>query len=92
MTTTLFVLDVDDFRRLAKAAAQTDDIDVVKRGPYFQLSTDGPIEISRAATGCRNAVWFSAVAAIRHGRIGQWDRDVLRIEPVAPHEGVPHGG
>ena len=83
MTIVLYVLDVDDFRPLAEVAAKDADITVRKRGPYYEVSSEKPFEIDRNATGCRNAVWFSSVAAIRHGRIARWDRGVLRIEPSA---------
>ncbi|MGY2876175.1 hypothetical protein ACVW00_003365 [Marmoricola sp. URHA0025 HA25] len=81
MTVTLFVLDVEDFRPLAEVAAKDRDVDVVKRGPYYEVSSDGVIEIDRDATGCRNAVWFSSVAAVRSGHVSQWDKAVLRITP-----------
>jgi len=80
MTITLFVLDVEDFRPLAQVAAGSPDIDVVKRGVYYEVSSDHAFEISRHATGCRNAVWFSSVAAIRAGHVARWDKDVLRVE------------
>jgi hypothetical protein len=81
MTTTLFVLDVDDFRPLAEVAAKDPDLAVVKRGPYFEVLAEREFRIQRNATGCRNAVWYSAVAAIRGGRVTQWDKDVLVIAP-----------
>lgn len=81
MTMTLFVLDVDDFRPLAQAAANSPDVNVVKRGPYYEVSSDQAFEIDRDATGCRNAVWFSSVAAIRDGHVSRWDKEVLCIEP-----------
>jgi hypothetical protein len=81
MTITLFVLDVEDFRPLARVAAKSPDVKVVKRGHYYEVSSDKAFEIDRDATGCRNAVWFSSVAAIRAGHLGRWDKEVLRIEP-----------
>ncbi len=80
--TTLFVLDIDDFRPLAEVAAELTGVAVGKRGPYYEVTSDGPIEIARDATGCRNAVWYSAVAAVRAGRVSRWDKTVLRIEPL----------
>ena len=81
MTIALFVLDVEDFRPLAQVAANSPDVHVMKRGPYYEVSSDKAFEIERDATGCRNAVWFSSVAAIRAGHVGRWDKQVLRIEP-----------
>jgi hypothetical protein len=47
------------------------------------ISAPGPIVIDRRATGCRHAVWYSAVAAVaRDARIVQHDKDALRVEPV----------
>jgi hypothetical protein len=81
---TLFVLDVEDFRPLAEVAAAGPDVTVRRRGPYLEVRAEGAFEINRNATGCRNAVWYSSVAAIRDGRITAWDRDVMRVEPAAP--------
>lgn len=81
--TTLWLLDIDDFRPLAQAAAGLPDVAVRKRGPYYEVTSNGPIEISRENTGCRNAVWFSAVAAIGAGRVSRWDKAVLCIEPLS---------
>ena len=78
MRLTLFVLDVDDFRPLAEVAAKQPGVDVARRGPYYEVSSEATIEIDRDSTGCRNAVWFSSVAAIRHGHVSRWDKTVLR--------------
>lgn len=90
MTTTLYVLDVEDFRPLAKAASRNAHVSIVKRGPYFEVSATGPFEIARDDTGCRNAVWFSSIAAIAGGRVARWDRDTMRIEPL-PQSGGDRG-
>jgi hypothetical protein len=82
MTTTLYVLDIDDFRSLAEVAAKDPAVTILRRGPYLEVSTSGPIAIDRAATGCRNAIWYSAVAAVRGGRVARWDKQSLLIEPV----------
>ncbi len=80
--TTLYVLDVDDFRPLAEAASKLPGVAVAKRGPYYEVVSDASFEISRDATGCRNAVWYSSVAAVRSGRVSRWDKTALRIEPA----------
>lgn len=90
MSVTLFVLDVDDFRPLAEVAAKQHDVDVVKRGPYYEVSSNTVIEIDRDATGCRNAVWFSSVAAVRSGHVSQWDKTVLRITPGSSEASGAH--
>ncbi|MFJ4770086.1 hypothetical protein ACIP88_13330 [Streptomyces uncialis] len=91
MSTTLFVLDVEDFRPLAEVAAKDPANTVRRLGPYYLVSSDGPITIARDDTGCRNAVWYSSVAAIRHGRVSRWDRHVLRVEPTTAPV-TPFGG
>lgn len=80
--TTLFVLDVDDFRPLAEVAGEDPGVTVRRRGPYLEVATPGSIRIERNATGCRNAVWYSAVAAVRDGRVSRWDRSELVVQPT----------
>jgi hypothetical protein len=79
--TTLFVLDVEDFRPLAEVASRQPGVRVTRRGPYYAVESDLAFDIDRVATGCRNAVWYSSVAAIRDGRVERWDKSVLRIAP-----------
>lgn len=81
--TTLFVLDVEDFRPLAAVAGKDPDVTVRRRGPYLEVAAPGSIRIERNATGCRNAVWYSAVAAVEDGRVSQWDSSELVVEPGA---------
>ncbi|MBQ9055224.1 hypothetical protein [Rhodococcus sp. (in: high G+C Gram-positive bacteria)] len=81
--TTLFVLDVADFTPLAEVAAKDPDVTITRRGPYLLVSADGKIVIDRNATGCRNAVWFSSVAALYGARITTWDKTEMIIEPAA---------
>lgn len=80
--TALYVLDVVDFRPLAEVAAKDPTITIRRRGPYFELSSDQTITIDRAETGCRNALWYSSVAAIKGGRVTTWDKTALVVEPV----------
>ena len=42
----------------------------------------GGIRIERGATGCRNAVWYSSVAAVAGGRVARWDKVELVVEPI----------
>ncbi|MFD4191912.1 hypothetical protein [Amycolatopsis thermoflava] len=79
--TTLFVLDIDDFRPLAEVAAKDPDVTVHRRGPYLEVSAPGPIRVERGATGCRNAVWYSSVAAVQDGRVSRWDKAELVVVP-----------
>lgn len=80
--TTLFVLDVEDFRPLAEAASKDPAVTVRRRGPYLEVAAPGPIRVERDATGCRNAVWYSSVAAVEDGRVRRWDKSELVIEPI----------
>ena len=81
--TTVYVLDVPENTALAKVAAQDPDVTVGHVGPYFEITAAGPIVIDRRATGCRHAVWYSAVAGVSRGSaITQHDKDALRIEPA----------
>lgn len=88
--TILYILDVDDFRPLAQVAAKNPDVTVLKLGPYYQVHTGSPLEIDRDATGCRNAVWFSTIAAIADGAVTRWDRTVMCIDPVDATTGLQH--
>ncbi|NKQ58480.1 hypothetical protein HFP15_37090 [Amycolatopsis sp. K13G38] len=81
--TTLYVLDVPENTPLAKVAGEDSAVSIGRIGPYFEINAAGPIVIDRRATGCRHAVWYSAVAGVaRDSRITQHDKDALRVEPV----------
>ncbi len=57
--------------------------DVGDAGPG-QTSTAGQIVIDRRATGCRHAVWYSAIAGLQDARVAQHDKNALRL--VRPAE------
>lgn len=80
--TKLFVLDVEDFTPLAEVAAKDPAVTITRRGPYLIVSAVGTIVIDRNATGCRNAVWFSSVAALSGARITTWNKTELIVEPA----------
>jgi hypothetical protein len=44
-----------------------------------RTGTEGEIVIDRRATGCRHAVWYSAIAGLQDSRIVQHDKNALRI-------------
>jgi hypothetical protein len=44
-------------------------------------SPSGEVVIDRRATGCRHAVWYSAVAGLQDARIAQHDKNALHIIP-----------
>ena len=80
--TTLYVLDVPENTPLAKVAAEDPTVVVGRIGPYFEISSEQPIVIDRRATGCRHAVWYSAIGGVpRDSVIVQHDKDVLRVAP-----------
>jgi len=81
--TTLYVLDVPENTGLAQVAAQDPAVSVGRVGPYYEITAHGPITIDRRATGCRHAVWYSAIAGLpRDSRITQHDKNALRVEPA----------
>lgn len=81
--TRFYVLDVPENGPLAEVAAACADVSVNRIGPYIEIRAAGPIVIDRSATGCRHAVWYSAVAGVSHdSRITQHDKHALRVEPA----------
>lgn len=78
--TTIFVLDLPENLAVPEVAARDRSVIVDKVGPYFRISSPGVIVIDRRATGCRHAVWYSAVAGLQGSRIAQHDKDALRVE------------
>ncbi|MGW5645788.1 hypothetical protein ACWEV3_33965 [Saccharopolyspora sp. NPDC003752] len=81
--TTLYVLDVPENTALAEVAAEDSDVTIGRIGPYFEIYATGPIVIDRRATGCRHAVWYSAIGGVaRNSRITQHDKNALRVEPA----------
>ncbi|MGH3968059.1 MAG: hypothetical protein ACRDTV_08090 [Mycobacterium sp.] len=78
---TFYVLDVPENTPVPQVAAQDPAVSVDKVGPYFRIRSPHAIIIDRRATGCRHAVWYSAVAGLEQSRITQQDKSVLRIEP-----------
>ncbi|TCK22011.1 hypothetical protein [Pseudonocardia endophytica] len=79
--TALYVLDVPENTGIAKLASRDTTVTVGRIGPYFAITSDATIVIDREASGCRHAVWYSAVAGVGDGEIVQHDKIALRIEP-----------
>ncbi|GAA0937856.1 hypothetical protein [Pseudonocardia zijingensis] len=42
-------------------------------------STEHHIVIDRRSTGCRHAVWYSALAGLQDARVVQHDKNALRV-------------
>jgi hypothetical protein len=90
----MFVLDVPENEGVVHVAEQDPLLQVEKVGPYFRVSlagdadvdvgaghtsTAGQIVIDRRATGCRHAVWYSALAGLQSARVAQHDKNALRL-------------
>ncbi|MEN0136004.1 MAG: hypothetical protein AAGC80_12690 [Rhodococcus sp. (in: high G+C Gram-positive bacteria)] len=75
----LYVLGVPENDGVVDVASQDPAITVDKVGPYFRITADDDIVIDRRATGCRHAVWYSAVAGLENSRIAQHDKDALKV-------------
>lgn len=76
----LYVLDVPENDGFVDVARQDRGNLVTRVGPYFRISALGGIVIDRRATGCRHAVWYSAVAGLEDSVITQHDKNALRVE------------
>jgi len=76
----LYVLEVPENQGVLAIVDQDTGLAVDHVGPYVRISSAAPIVIDRRATGCRHAVWYSAVAGIEDSVITQHDKDALRVE------------
>ncbi|MFE6904504.1 hypothetical protein ACFVFJ_48420 [Streptomyces sp. NPDC057717] len=80
MTTRIYVLNVPENKGLIKVASRDAVISVDMVGPYYRITADDDdIVIDRRATGCRHAVWYSAIAGLEDSIIVQQDKDALRV-------------
>jgi hypothetical protein len=62
--TSLYVLDVTEFRPLVEAASRRSDLTVIGPvGGYYRVRADGQLRIERAETGLPEALWFGAFTA-----------------------------
>lgn len=76
------VLKVPEFEPLVQAAralpqCEVRDVD----DSYWLVRADEPIEFGRKALGLKPAIWYGLFTGGVSGRITQFDRDVVRIEP-----------
>lgn len=76
----LYVLDVPEFRAFIDEGVKVAD-EVHSIGHYVQLRASGTLVIDRRRAGVRQAIWYSGIGALRHGKVVQFDADALRIEP-----------
>jgi hypothetical protein len=75
-----YVLDVPENEGVVRVAGELPGIEIDQVGPYFRVTAAGPIVIDRRATGCRHAVWYSAIAGLEGSVITQHDKNALRVE------------
>ena len=82
MTVDVYLLDVPENSGILDVARRDPALAIQPVGPYFRIgAARGSIVIDRRATGCRHAVWYSAIAGIAGGRVVQLDKDAMRVEP-----------
>lgn len=76
-----YFLDVPENAGIVRELARTDGVELSRCGDYYAASSSRVIELSRQASECRLAVWYSAIAGLRDAEIIRRDADVLRIGP-----------
>ncbi|MDF2709965.1 MAG: hypothetical protein K0R62_5617 [Nonomuraea muscovyensis] len=76
----MYVLEVPENQGVLDVAEQDAGLALDHVGPYVRITSAAPIVIDRRATGCRHAVWYSAVAGLENSVITQHDKDALRVE------------
>ena len=79
MNARIYVLEVPENEGFLKVASQDPNVTIDKVGPYFRITADDDLVIDRRATGCRHAVWYSAIAGLEDSFIVQQDKDALRV-------------
>ena len=78
-----YVLDVPEFEPVVEAARTLERCRVhTSRGGYRFVEFDGEIEISRAATGLTEAVWFGCLTGGLDGKIVRFDTKGIRLAPT----------
>lgn len=76
----LYVLNVPEFEPVIHEGSLVADRSRVI-GNYVELSSESTLTIDRRKARARRAVWFSSIGALRHGKVTQFDGDLLRVEP-----------
>ena len=80
--TTLYFLDAAEFTDVSAVAAAQPGAQMERLLGYVKVTSDGPLVVDRRATGVRHAVWYSALAHVGHGRVVQYDKDALKVDPA----------
>jgi catechol 2,3-dioxygenase-like lactoylglutathione lyase family enzyme len=79
----IFVPRVDEFASLVDDAARRPDCRVEQGPDYTVIEADAPVEFRRKALGLKPAVWYGLFTGGLQGTIETFDRDVVRIVPLA---------
>lgn len=75
----LYVLDVPEFGPVITEGTRVAE-DAQRVGHYVRLRAHDALIIDRKKAGARQAIWYSAVGALRGGAVAQFDKEALRIE------------
>ena len=79
----LVVAKVGPYFEIRLQSESTTDVetphDVIGNLGAGHTSTPGQIVIDRRATGCRHAVWYSALAGLQDAHVLQHDKNALRV-------------
>lgn len=81
----IYLLDVEEFAPITAVGRRIPGVSERRVGSYIELSSDTELSIDRRATGTRHAVWYSALAGVREGRVVQYDKDRLLVVPADHH-------
>ena len=82
MSIKIYVLDVEEFRPLIEVTNKKGNAKV--KGPingYWVIEASDQIEFNRKELGFKPAVWYGSMTGGFKGRITEFSRDTLRIEP-----------
>ena len=80
----IFVPDVPEFEALIRLAATMNGCRVERHpGGYYRLESTGHLEFRRKELGVKPAIWYGLFTGGVDGLIEQFDRDVVRIVPLA---------
>ena len=80
----LFVPDVDEFRPVVESAKSSGDgsVRVDMAEGYNVIRSNKPLQFLRKALGVKPPIWYGIPTGGLVGKITQFDRDTLVIEPV----------
>jgi hypothetical protein len=80
----VFVPNVPEFAPLVAAAEQNAACRISAPLPHYRLiESEAPLEFRRKELGVKPAVWYGLFTGGLRGHIEIFDRDLVRIVPVA---------